>query len=240
MKIILSEVSRKASLAKFLNKAQNGYIMEKNTVHEAEPLEKTSKNATIITMVVAIALALLLTFIVLFYTGLINRDSFSFFQSDEVADDNGVSDADYIAQITGLSGYAAAKEGLATFTNIQLPMLISSTYDAEGKERGCDSIQLVDVQITETTAPLNGAYRALFSFGADIDQYIGNYVMNHPNLKFEKVTLNNGVANVYLLGELSTISGVCDEPRLRIQLEEVAFQFATITGVEIFINGELY
>jgi hypothetical protein len=34
------------------------------------------------------------------------------------------------------------------------------------------------------------------------------------------------------------VGGVCDEPRVRAQLEETALQFVTVDSVSIFVNGQ--
>ncbi|MEZ4680232.1 MAG: GerMN domain-containing protein [Caldilineaceae bacterium] len=47
----------------------------------------------------------------------------------------------------------------------------------------------------------------------------------------------DGVASIYLTGTLR-VGGVCDEPRVRAQIEETALQYYTVDEVRIYVNGE--
>jgi hypothetical protein len=68
----------------------------------------------------------------------------------------------------------------------------------------------------------------------------GNYVASNTNLTFDKAVIENGVAKVYLNGDVGPLGGSCDNPRLQIQVEEAALQFNTVNSVEIYVNGEKY
>jgi hypothetical protein len=50
------------------------------------------------------------------------------------------------------------------------------------------------------------------------------------------VTLSAGKATIKLSGTLM-LGGVCDNPRVKAQLEQTALQFSTVKDVAIFINN---
>lgn len=127
-------------------------------------------------------------------------------------------------------------------TMLQIAML---DYDGVGQEsdgptRACDRLVFVEETIQATTTPLTAALHTLFAYE---DTSVGGWdnfiAKTNDTLTFEEVTINNGVASVYLSGELSGLAGVCDNPRARIQIEETALQFSTVDEVEIYLNGQL-
>ncbi|MEZ4869175.1 MAG: LysM peptidoglycan-binding domain-containing protein [Caldilineaceae bacterium] len=128
-------------------------------------------------------------------------------------------------------------ENLFTHTNIYLVALEDD--GRSGMEIGCgDSIVPVEVEIEPTIAPLTAALEKLFSINQRFYGESGLYnALYQSNLAIERIDIENGVASIYLTGNLQ-IGGVCDEPRLRAQLEETALQYYTIDEVRIFVNGE--
>ncbi|MBC7766933.1 hypothetical protein H7Y21_02995, partial [Arenimonas sp.] len=62
-------------------------------------------------------------------------------------------------------------------------------------------------------------------------------ISSQKELFFDNVSTENGTAKIYLLGKIGPLNGVCDDPRLRIQLEETALQFPTVQKVEFYLNG---
>ena len=55
-------------------------------------------------------------------------------------------------------------------------------------------------------------------------------------LSVDNVIIKNGIAKVYLVGQLN-LGGMCDSPRLQAQLEETILQFSEVSSTEIFINN---
>lgn len=108
-----------------------------------------------------------------------------------------------------------------------------------GKERGCDRVVLVDRPVATTTAPLTAALRALFAYDG-IDE-IGAHATFIPRtrdtLSFDRAEVQDGTARIYLVGSLSGLAGVCDDPRAKIQIEETALQFPTVQRVELYLDG---
>jgi hypothetical protein len=108
------------------------------------------------------------------------------------------------------------------------------------KERGCDLVALVSRDIEPTTMPLTAAMEMLFSLDrTDVEGFYNFMAKTNDTLSFDRTAVENGIARIYLTGELSGLAGVCDDPRAQIQIEETALQFPTVHTVEIYLNGEL-
>jgi hypothetical protein len=63
-------------------------------------------------------------------------------------------------------------------------------------------------------------------------------VFYQSDLEIETINVEDGEAIIRLAGSL-LLGGVCDEPRVRAQIEETALQFSTVSEVTIYINGNL-
>jgi spore germination protein GerM len=126
-----------------------------------------------------------------------------------------------------------------TTTQIQIALL-NTTGEGTGKSRGCDTVTMVTRTIRYTPAPLTAALQELFAMpeGTQPSSEYNFIARTKGTLTFDKVTITNGTANVYLTGELSGLAGVCDDPRAQIQIEETALQFPTVKNVQIFLNGK--
>jgi len=107
--------------------------------------------------------------------------------------------------------------------------------------RGCDVVELQERVVPYSPATLDSALKKLFS---KKDAWMpgelapGNFITSQQDLFFDKVTIENGVAKIHLTGKIGPLNGVCDDPRLRIQLEETALQFNTVKSVEFYLNLE--
>ena len=136
---------------------------------------------------------------------------------------------------------AAAVTGLAQFTRVKIAALAGPVHegDISGKKRSCDTVVMIDRNIPMTPAPLNGAMKELFRFNGDLDFVPGNFIKTQSNLSFSEAKIDNGVAKVYLEGEVGPLAGDCDNDRVKIQVEETALQFNTVKSVEVYLNGNL-
>lgn len=124
---------------------------------------------------------------------------------------------------------------------INIPVLAGDIFDTPGvKKRGCDTVVFVEREVDQNPAILNATISEMFSFDQDLGFLPGNFVASQGSLNFERATIENGLASIYLTGEIGPIAGTCDNPRLQIQLEEAALQFATVNSVQIYLNGEPY
>lgn len=120
--------------------------------------------------------------------------------------------------------------------------LLGAQMETSNKDnfRGCDVFELQERTVPASSMPLTAAIRELFS-KKDIwmpsELAPGNFIASQKELFFDKVVIENSVARIYLIGKIGPLGGVCDDPRLRIQLEETALQFPTIKAVEFYLNG---
>lgn len=138
---------------------------------------------------------------------------------------------------TPTSAPATATTTSASVSRVQLAML-DTTATMAGKARGCDRVILVPQNVATTTAPLTAAMRALFALSTTTVQGLFNYIdRTNETLKFDRATVENGTASIYLTGSLSGLAGVCDDPRAAIQIEETALAFPTVQKVDIYLNG---
>ena len=104
---------------------------------------------------------------------------------------------------------------------------------------GCgDSVIPVQVEIPSTQEVLQSALDSLLSIKTQYYGESGLYnALYQSDLQIESLNIADGVATVKLIGTL-LIGGVCDNPRIQVQLEQTVLQFPTISKAEIFINGK--
>ncbi len=110
---------------------------------------------------------------------------------------------------------------------------------ASGKKIGCsDSVIPVTRNVTPTASPLRSALETLL---ADKTQYYGGSGLYNSlyqsTLSIESLSIVNGTANIRLTGTYQ-LSGTCDTPRFKAQLEETAKQFATVKNTAIYLNNK--
>ena len=110
---------------------------------------------------------------------------------------------------------------------------------ASGPLIGCgDSLVAVDVQVPQTVAVLRAALNALLAIKSSMYGQSGLYsALYQSDLEIENLYIQNGVAFIYLKGELLQ-GGTCDSPRIDEQLKATALQFSTVQDVKIFINDK--
>lgn len=131
----------------------------------------------------------------------------------------------------------ATTTGPAAVSKIKIAVL-DLEGNSNGKPRGCDKIIMVDYSIPTTTQPLTAAMQKLFSLGTTSVGTWYNFIERTADtLKFDRATVENGVAKIYLTGQLSDLAGVCDDPRAASQIEETALQFSTVQSVQLYLNG---
>ncbi|HET8575416.1 MAG TPA: GerMN domain-containing protein [Candidatus Paceibacterota bacterium] len=136
-----------------------------------------------------------------------------------------------------------ATNGTNTSAGTEIKQIKIALLDTEGsttgKQRGCDRVVMVSQNISPTKAPLSAALSELFSSDqTTLDGWYNFMAKTNQTLHFDHATVVNGTANVYLIGKLSGLAGVCDDPRAQIQIEETARQFPTVKNVQIYLNGK--
>lgn len=116
--------------------------------------------------------------------------------------------------------------------------LLDTSGAGTGPSRGCDAVTFVTRTIPYTQTPLSAALAELFKMNDEkVDGNMHFIARTNETLAFDRVTLENGVASVYVTGTLSGLAGVCDDPRAAIQIEETAKQFSSVQTVDIYLNG---
>lgn len=106
---------------------------------------------------------------------------------------------------------------------------------------GCDQyINFHTVEIPQTQAVLAGVYDQLFSLPYEAIPGIEdkNIIASQDNLNFDSVTLENGLASLYLSG--TVMGNHCADEVFRHQIEQSAFQFDTVDSLQVFVNNEIF
>ncbi len=124
---------------------------------------------------------------------------------------------------------------------IQIPLLVdASNPDYTGPIVGCDKVVMVEKTVPKTQQPLNAALHQLFLHEDAWEPWNGtpsNFLSAHPGLSFDHAVVVGGVATIYIVGTIGPLGGVCDDPRLRTELEQTALQFPSVTSVKFSLNG---
>lgn len=107
------------------------------------------------------------------------------------------------------------------------------------KKIGCDALVFAETEITKTPKVLNSTLTLLFNDDFDYGFPPANFISSTQNkLTFDSAVINNGVAQVFLKGEMTISDSSCDKNRIGYQIKETAMQFATVKSVEIYLNGQ--
>ena len=127
------------------------------------------------------------------------------------------------------------------FDKVKIALLAGPAKDEDLKRlKGCDLVGLVDRDIPPTTSPLTASMKELFT-KKEVWPYTetisGNFISSQKNLFFDRATVVDGTANIYLTG-YSSLGGVCDDPRIETQINETAKQFSSVKSVKIFLNDK--
>lgn len=108
-----------------------------------------------------------------------------------------------------------------------------------GKKIGCgDSLIAVNRTISFTNTPLKAVINDLLSIKSEIYGESGLYnSLYQSSLKLDSVVIDNGKSIIKLSGTYK-LNGVCDDPRMKGQIEETAKQFSSVKEVAIFVNDK--
>lgn len=107
-----------------------------------------------------------------------------------------------------------------------------------GGSVGCgDQVVPVARDVPRTNAPLTAALNLLLSQKSQYYGESGLYnALYQSNLSVASITRNGSAWTINLAGTLR-LGGVCDNPRVKAQLEQTALQFSTVKSVRYFVNG---
>lgn len=192
---------------------------------------ETVKQNAVLTFSVVILSSLALTFLILLYTGIFGFGDALEKKSDVIVDKQ--------IQLEEVRDEENAATSTAQYVRVLLPMLYGSfnMMSVPGKKRGCDTVYMVDAWARAGGDPIAQHIQTLFDGITPVDFLPGNYVrMYQRDVRFSRVDVKDGVARVYLAGQLNEVQSSCEAPRLQIQIEEIVFQYPGITRVEVFVN----
>lgn len=123
---------------------------------------------------------------------------------------------------------------------IKVFMIAADDNGQSGKLIGCgDSVVGVIREIPYTQAVLKAAMEQLVSIK---DKNYGESGLYNPlyqsSLNLVSATIDSGgKATIKFTGTLQ-LSGTCEDPRIKAQLEETALQFSTVKSADIWINDK--
>lgn len=193
---------------------------------------ETVKQNAVLTFSVVILSSIALTFLILLYTGI-----FGFGKSESEKEKTRVTISEpTVAPATSTVPIVATT---GKFVRVKLPMLYGAANAAsvEGKKRGCDTVYMVDAWARAGGDPIAQHIQTLFDGITPVDFLPGNYVrMYQRDVRFDRVDVKDGVARVYLTGQLNEVQSSCEASRLQIQIEEIVFQYPGITRVDVLVN----
>ena len=110
---------------------------------------------------------------------------------------------------------------------------------ASGQLIGCgDSLVPINREIPANVEPIKGALEELLLIpGPDFGESGYSTAFYAWNVTVASVDVENGLATVEMSGTV-LIAGVCEEPRVKAQLEQTVLAFPHVSQVEISINGQ--
>jgi hypothetical protein len=124
-------------------------------------------------------------------------------------------------------------------TTIQIPL---TSYEEEGEfgPFGCQQyLNFHDIEVPETEAVLTSVYQQLFTLPYDVSGTDDkNIIASQINLNFDSVSIQNGVASVYLSG--SVMGNHCADEVFRHQIQQAAFQFDTVNSIQVYLNNQIF
>jgi hypothetical protein len=131
-------------------------------------------------------------------------------------------------------------QGGGNTTTIMVPLIAFDSSGSDFGPFGCGAyLTFVQREVPQTSAVLNATYEWLFSNPSSFDG--GNYfntIASQTNLGFQSVEIVNGVAKVYLTG--SVMGAHCGDATFAAQIEQAAFQYPTVSDIEVYVNGEIF
>jgi len=197
-------------------------------------LEYRKRTTTILIILLAIVLITLL-----FINGTIKSPFGD--KKDKQSDDYAKSLIDQADNALKNNKFEKATEAPSNKIAVKIATLASDDYNGAitGEKKGCDIVRMVYRYVEPNPAILNVTMKELFAYKDQFDYAPGNFVASQNNLKFEKATIEEGTAKIYLTGKVE-YAGACDNPRLESQITETAKQFESVYAVKIYLNDKEY
>lgn len=102
----------------------------------------------------------------------------------------------------------------------------------------CSELDSRERKIPRTQATAKASIKQLLAGPTDEEQSLGYFTSINPNVKLQKISIENGIAYVDFDEQLDTnVGGSCRVTAIRAQITETLKQFPTINDVVISING---
>ena len=120
-------------------------------------------------------------------------------------------------------------------TSIKIFLIALEDNGTTGKKIGCnDSVVPVLINIEPTLGVIRASLNELFKLEGQREYGLSGLYnsLYQSHLSIDSLNIVNREAIIKLRGTL-TLGGVCDNPRVKAQLEEAALQFNTIDRVSI-------
>lgn len=238
----MSTLAKTSKISIISNIMNNEQQKEQNN-GENNFMELMENRALFISLSVIAGLILLV--LILHFTGIYRLNNLAFWNNgaSPMMMENNEEMMENEEDSYGTIGMEGKEENIPAveYMKVRIPLLLSDDNEnlVDGKTVACDKVVFIERYVEKNPAILNASLGELFAFDREVDFWPGNFVGKQENLSFDRATIENGVAKIYVNGEVS-IGGVCDEPRLTTQVTETAMQFSTVNSVEIYLNGELY
>lgn len=128
----------------------------------------------------------------------------------------------------------------AAMMTVKIPLGDNGSHSNQLGPYGCGTyLAMTNRQIPSNPAVLGSIYTWMFSQPYDIDNgAYANYADSY-GVNYSSVSLTGGVAKLYLTGSMVG-PGHCAEPAFKAQVGQAAFQFPTVSVLEVYVNGQLF
>jgi cell division protein FtsX len=140
--------------------------------------------------------------------------------------------------------YSNSVEAAKVFVDNTREVKVAVVFDekqsevAKNQKISCGKLTFVSARVPNKTGIINETLKAIFADRIATDFLPGNIIPKyHPNLVFDKATIENGVVQVYLKGDFSVKEeGKCGISLAVSEITETVKQFEGVKSVEIYQN----
>jgi len=119
-----------------------------------------------------------------------------------------------------------------------MPVSVFFGNSAKGSSEDCSKVFPVTRQISKTSAVARGALNELLKGTTETDLDGGYFTSINAGVKIQKLTIENGVAEVDLSNDIEkAVGGSCRVTNIRAQIEKTLLQFPAVKSVIISVDG---
>lgn len=136
------------------------------------------------------------------------------------------------------TGTVAQDTGFTQLTGTKVFLVDTDPNNTGTDVVGCgDHMVYLEYDMSQSQDPVYDTLTELLTLNPNDYASSGWYnSLQNAQLTVNSLSINNGVAEVYLNGTLS-LGGECDNPRVVEQLQRTLLQFPNITSTDIYINN---